>query len=274
MTASTGPGSPSYAFDNDDPVAADRHDILATVLDGLTIGRLSGLGDLTGRRCLEVGAGGGSIAGWLARRCGPAGQVLATDINPRHLRTDAGFQVLKHDLVAEPVPGGPWDLIHARLVLLHLPARREILGRLIGALARGGTLLIEDFETTFGKLVLAAPTPEDAELIHKYDRLLVNHVLPSHGNDPTWAGQVHAAMLEGGLTGVDTLIQARSWPGGSAGALLIAANLSQARKDFLAAGMSTGEFDRLLRLTADPRLVVRNPLTYSTSGRKAGWKAG
>ena len=268
MTASTGPDSPTYAFDNDDPEAVDRHSILAEVLDELSISRLTGLGELNGRRCLEIGAGGGSVAAWLATRTGESGRVLATDINTRHLRADAGYEILHHDLAAEPVPDGPWDVIHARLVLLHLPARREILHRLTAALAPGGALLIEDFETTFRKSVLVAPTPEDVELIELYHRLLVDTVLPAHGNDPRWAGQVHGAMLGAGLTEVDTVVYARSWAGGTAGALLIAANIAQARADFLAAGMSADQLDALQRLTADPRLVVRTPLTYSTSGRR------
>jgi hypothetical protein len=214
--------APSYAFDNDDPEAADRHDYLAEILDGLTVQRLSGLGDLTGRRCLEVGAGAGSIARRLARAAGPAGRVLATDINTRYLGPGTDFQVLRHDLSTEPVPEGPWDVIHARMVLLHLPRRREILHRLAAG----------------------------------------------HGNDPTWAGQVHAAMLAEGLTGLDTVVHARSWPGGTAGALLIGANIAQARADFLAAGMTGAELDELQRLVTDPRLVVRGPLTYSTIGRR------
>jgi SAM-dependent methyltransferase len=257
----------SYVFDNDDPEAAQRHTVLAQILDELSISRLSGLGDLSGRRCLEIGAGGGSIAEWLATRTGPTGRVLATDLNTRHLRADAGYEIRRHDLVEEPVPAGPWDVIHARLVLLHLPARREILRRLVAALAPGAILLIEDFETTFRKSVLVAPTSEDAELIELYHRLLVQEVLPAHGNDPGWAGQVHAAMLAAGLSAVDTVVYARSWAGGSPGALLIAANIAQARADFLAAGMSADQLETLRRLTNDPRLVVRTPLTYSTAGR-------
>ena len=34
---------------------------------------------------LEIGAGGGSIARWLAERVGPTGSVLATDIDPRFI---------------------------------------------------------------------------------------------------------------------------------------------------------------------------------------------
>ncbi|MEU9392822.1 class I SAM-dependent methyltransferase [Streptomyces sp. NPDC048324] len=258
----------TYAFDNDDPEAVGRHVHLAALLDEFTVQRLSGLGDLTGRRCLEVGAGGGSIAAWLARAAGPGGRVLATDLNTRHLPSDPPYEVLRHDLETEPVPEGPWDVIHARLVLLHLPGRREILHRLAAALAPGGALVVEDFEATFRKMVLAAPSPEAAELIDTYHTVLIEHVLPAHGNDPSWAGRVPALMLEEGLTDVDTVMHARSWQGGTAGALLIAANIAQARKDFLAAGMTPEQLDEVHRLAADPRLVVRSHFTYSTIGRR------
>ena len=35
----------------------------------------------------------------------------------------AGYDVLRHDVGTEPAPSGPFDLIHARLVLVHVPDR-------------------------------------------------------------------------------------------------------------------------------------------------------
>jgi len=51
-----------------------------------------------GWRCLVVGAGCGSMAAWLAQRVGPAGQVVATDIDCRYLdRLDLpNLQVVQH----------------------------------------------------------------------------------------------------------------------------------------------------------------------------------
>ena len=165
------------------------------MLDPFTFERLSAAGELTGRRCLEIGAGGGSVAAWLADRVGPRGHVLTTDLNPRHLSTDRGYTVLRHDLVTEPVPAPPWDLIHARLVLLHLPERVEILGRLAAALAPGGVLLLEEWASAYRGLVLAAPDAAAVSLVDRYHDVLADRLLPANGNDPTWAGKVHAAML-------------------------------------------------------------------------------
>lgn len=269
MSVSTSPKAPSYSFDNDDVEAADRHNYLGEMLDELTVARLSGLGDLAGKRFLEFGAGGGSVARWMADQAGPTGRVLATDINPRHIQPHPGMSVLRHDLTAEPVPDGPWDVIHGRLVLLHVPEREEILVRLSQALAPGGVLILEEWETSFRKLVLAAPDARSAALFDLYQDVLIDRVLPPKGNDSTWASRVHAAMLDAGLTDVDTTVTSRSWPGGSAGALLIAANIGQLREEFIEAGMTEAQLEEICKLVTDPRLVLRGHFFYSTLGRRA-----
>ena len=267
MTAAVHPGSPGYSFDNDDPEAVDRHVYLSEIMDPYTFERLSSTGDLTGRRCLEVGAGGGSVARWLADQVGPTGHVLATDLNPRHLQ-DTGYATLTHDLVTEPVPDGPWDVIHARMVLLHIPEREEILARLAAALAPGGALVIEDWATEFGTgILLNAPSAAGAELFDAYQETLMS-ILPGRGNDPTWAGRVHSLMLRAGLTEVETGIQARSWRGGEAGALLLIANVLQLRQQFVDAGFGEDRIARLRELVTDPRFVIRGHFMYSNIGRK------
>jgi SAM-dependent methyltransferase len=263
------PSAPSYSFDNNDVEATDRHNYLGEMLDELTLDRLSGLGDLTGKSFLEFGAGGGSIARWMADQAGPSGRVLATDINPRHIPAHPGMSVLKHDLINEPVPTGPWDVIHGRLVLLHIPQREDILVRLCESLAPGGALVLEEWATEFRKLVLEAPDAESAALIDLYHDLLVERVLPPKGNDPTWATRVHSAMLDAGLTDVDTTITAKSWRGGTAGALIIAANIAQLREEFLDAGATAEQLDGVCRVVADPRVVLRSHFMYSTIGRRA-----
>ena len=268
MSVSTSPNAPSYSFDNNDVEAADRHNYLGAMLDEVTLARLSGLGDLAGRRFLEFGAGGGSVARWMADQAGPTGRVLATDINPRHIKPYPGMSVLRHDLTTEPVPDGPWDVIHGRLVLLHVPEREEILVRLSQALAPGGALVLEEWETTFRKLVLAAPDAESAALLELYHDVMIDRILPTKGNDSTWANRVHSAMFDAGLTDVDTTVTSRSWPGGTAGALLIAANIGQLREEFIEAGMTAAQLEEVCRLVTDPRIVVRGHFFYSTLGRR------
>jgi SAM-dependent methyltransferase len=255
-----------YAFDNDDLEAADRHQHLAGMLDDFTAARLASLGELRGKRCLELGAGGGSVARWLARQ---GADVLATDFNPRHLDGGGEFRVLHHDLAGDPLPEGEWDVIHARLLMLHLPQRHEILPRLAAALAPGGALVIEDYETTFRKGLLHSPDPAITEAYEAYENALVETVLPARGNDPTWAGRVPGAMIEAGLTDVGTQVHARSWAGGTAGAGLVRANIAQQRAAFVAAGVSEAQLDLVTAAMGDPRVIVRGSFLYSTIGRRA-----
>jgi hypothetical protein len=67
---------------------------------------------------------------------------------------------------------------------------------------------------------------------------------------------------------VDTAVHARSWPGGSPGALHYAATISLLRSRILGAGMTGEQLDRLSGFLRDPRMVVRGLLTISTLGRR------
>jgi hypothetical protein len=70
---------------------------------------------------------------------GPTGFVLATDIDPRFVLQDgsanpANMEVRVHDIVTDSLPEGAYDLIHARLVLVWLPARLTVLDKLVKGL--------------------------------------------------------------------------------------------------------------------------------------------
>jgi SAM-dependent methyltransferase len=109
-----------------------------------------------GAACLDAGCGPGETMRLMAERVGSAGRVLGIDADPvlggttlAMLRgaghRQCAFQA--HDLTAaEPIPGAPFDLVYARLLLFHLPQRTEVLGRLWDAVAPGGYLLVQDYD--------------------------------------------------------------------------------------------------------------------------------
>ena len=84
----------------------------------------------------------------MAERVGPQrlGRWPPTSIS-RGWPPDAGhaFEVTAPRRAAsiEPPPG-PFDLIHARLVLVHVPRRREALAAMVELLRPGGWLVVED----------------------------------------------------------------------------------------------------------------------------------
>lgn len=108
---------------------------------------LDALGIAAGWRCLEVGAGGGSLVQWMAGR---GATVTAIDIDTRFLEQLAGdtVEVRRMDIRTDELPQREFDLVHARLVLEHLTERRRILDRLAAALRPSGWLVIEDYDWT------------------------------------------------------------------------------------------------------------------------------
>ena len=135
-----------YLLSNDAPEAMDRFTAFTTLFDPATFRHLDGLGLAPGWRCWEVGAGGTSVVTFLSERVGPAGHVLASDIDVSWAGEAAApnVEVVQHDVAADPPPDGPFDLVHARLVLVHVPGRDAALATMAASLRPGGVVLVED----------------------------------------------------------------------------------------------------------------------------------
>jgi SAM-dependent methyltransferase len=124
----------------------ERLQLLGQLMNPMTTDRLDRLGVGPGWRCLEVGAGDGSVARWLAGRVGPRGHVVATDIDPRFLTGPelASVEVRRHDIVRDVLETGHYNLIHCRALLMHLREPGRALARMVAALRPGGCLLVEE----------------------------------------------------------------------------------------------------------------------------------
>lgn len=257
-----------YTFNNDEPTAGDLLDHLATMLDDFSRERLRQAGVRPGARCLEVGAGAGTLAHWMADEVGPAGEVIATDLKPQHIRSHERVTVLVHDVLTDPMPAGAFDVIHARLLLAHLPQRHEVLRRFAAALAPGGAVVLEEWEPSWRDAVLTAPDRAVAQaLFSRYHDAFVT-VLRDRGQDPTWARGAHQAMADAGLADLDTVVHSRSWRGGTPGCLLPVTTTREVQDRLIGAGMTADELDELRALLMDPRLVIQGNLTFSTIGRR------
>src|SRR5438552_635680 len=129
-----------YLLDNVAPETGGRFAGLEACYDESTFGYLSALGLGEGWRCWEVGAGGGSVVRWMAAQVGESGSVLGTDLNLDWIDVEMPRQVelSRHDVTSDEILHSAYDLIHARLVLIHLPQRDQVIERLVAALAPGG----------------------------------------------------------------------------------------------------------------------------------------
>ena len=126
----------------------ERLDLLEQIYDPVSR-RRRGLVQ-PGWRCLEVGGGRGSMAAWLAEKVGPAGHVVATDIDLGYLRRLdlPNLEVVEHNILEDPLePLGPgsFDLVCSRLMLFHLVDRQELaIRQMVKCLRPGGWLVDED----------------------------------------------------------------------------------------------------------------------------------
>src|SRR5205809_892060 len=136
----------AYLFSHEDQAERQRLAAIEAVGNPFTIECLETIGVGEGWRCLEVGAGAGSIPEWLCRRVGPNGKVMATDLQTKFLEAiDApNLEVRKHDITKEKLEPEAFDLVSARKVLEHLADPLAALHRMAAALRPGGWLLVED----------------------------------------------------------------------------------------------------------------------------------
>ncbi len=138
--------APDYAFPHSGEDESRRLELLEQRLDPLTKRRIQRLGVGKGARCLEIGGGRGSITRWLSDVAGPAGHVIATDLQIGFLdEIDASnVEVLRHDIRTDTFPPGFFDLIHTRAVLMHISPSVDLLHRMVTWLAPGGWVVLEE----------------------------------------------------------------------------------------------------------------------------------
>lgn len=266
---------PGYLLDHQPD---DRLDGLAEALDEGTVTRVMRIRDewrcppLTGGRCLEVGAGHSRVPYWLAAIVGKYGEVVATDITARPVALARNMVYLAPHDITEEVPTGPFDLIHARLVLAHLPERERVLADLAGQLAPNGMILIEDWDTSNTHTLLgdSALDASDAALYRRVQFTMTTGVFHASGVDGWWARRIHPTMERLGLSPVSTSIHGSVWVAGDAGCRQHAGTITQLRPKLLPLGVSNGELDRVVALLLNPDsgLRVRSHLLWSTAGRR------
>jgi len=195
-------GLSEYVFDQSWSREQQRLDALAGLYDEGSIEGFTRLGVGHGWRCLEVGAGTGTLARWLRDAVGPNGYVLATDLDTRFVEAFASLnlETRTHDVVSDPLPECDFDLVHARAVLEHLSEREAVLQKLIRAVRPGGWVFVED-------VVFAPPAahPEMAVNARLIDAFAA--VFRARGADPDFGLKLPRLFAEAGL--VDTEVRAR-----------------------------------------------------------------
>jgi ubiquinone/menaquinone biosynthesis C-methylase UbiE len=262
-----------YIFDNAaEAETAERFASLDALYNFRTFRFLETAGIGPGWHCLEVGGGSGAVAAWMAERVGPSGHVLVTDIDPRFVERSlrlrlANMELRRHDVGTDPLPECAFDLIHARLVLQHVPQRHEALSRLVAALKPRGWLVIEEFD---GRIIDRAVPTADAGDAERYTKMIgaVRRLMDERSFEPDWPRLLYRRLKAAGLieVGMEGHLAVRE--GGSPGARLYAANFTQVREEAVAKGLiSRAEVDAVLERLDAPDFAVFSPVMFTAWGR-------
>ena len=257
-----------YLLENRKTEAAQRFAALSALFDPATLRQFDACGMAEGWRCWEVGAGGSALVRAIAGRVGHAGQVLATDIDASWTReaASANVDIRIHDVALDPPPGEAFDLVHARLVLVHVPERERALRNMVSALKPGGWLVVEDADPALQPLScidVHGPEQELANRIRQGFRAL----LSSRGADLGFGRTLPRLFRQAGMAEIAaeayfpiTLPEC---------APLEVATIAMIRDDLLGHGIATAEeIERHLRNVRAGVLDLSQPPMISVRGRK------
>ncbi|HKV43972.1 MAG TPA: methyltransferase domain-containing protein [bacterium] len=257
-----------YAFDPTWIHARQRLRGLEQLLDAGTIRRLEALGVAEGWHCLEVGAGGGSIAEWLCQRVGRAGYVMATDLDTRFLGalTMPNLDTRRHDIASDDLPERRFDLVLSRLVLEHIQEREKALRRMLSALKPGGWLVCEDTDNV--TVALVSPTDAASSGLFMKVEQGKDRVMAARGH--VYCGpHLYGFLCALGLTDVHVEGRVPLLHSGTAATHWKRLSVEQLRKDIVHAQLATeAEIEAYFALLDSPTFVAWGFTVMTAWGRR------
>lgn len=208
---------------------------------------------------LEIGAGAGSIARWLAHK-DPQGTVEAVDIDTDLLQDDlpGNLTVTKADINECNYPAGTFDLVHARFVLSHLPNRDTLVEKITGWIRRGGHLVItEPYQLPPQK----SPHP----IVEKVFGAYVAFV-ESRGMSLEWAREVPSLLARTGLQSVAHHGRTTFLGGGDSDRW--APLIEPVAEQLMAEGVTQDELVAFFKALQDPNILDIPQVIITVTGRK------
>jgi SAM-dependent methyltransferase len=169
---------------------------------------LDRIGVRPGWRTLDLGCGPLGVLDVLADRVGPSGQVLGVDREPRFLAMAArslrerGLDTVtltEADATGTGLPGGSFDLVHERLVLVNVPHPGAVVAEMTRLATAGGYVAVQDVDWISWTCIPAHPD---------WDGLTAAAAA-------AWSGDVHigrrlpALLRKAGLVDIEVAAHAR-----------------------------------------------------------------
>lgn len=241
----------------------ERLQAIEKIFDPTSHQRLQSTGITTNWRCLEVGAGAGSITQWMAGVVGESGQVVAVDLDTRfvaHLES-SNVEVLEGDIQRLPLEKQSFDLVHARYVLVHNPDAHVVISRLLDLVKPGGWIVLEEPDFAAARAI----TGEDSacQSVNNVNRA-IEQMFTARGMDYGLGAKLPALLQSYDLQSCSVEVDTHLSQGGSGIATMMAMSTVQLAEKYIATGVATqADINNYGRFAEDPNAWA---IYYATVG--------
>lgn len=262
-------GGRYFAADYEETQERERLQRLEGLGDPRTTRTFDTIGVGAGWRCLEVGAGGGSVARWLGSRVGPTGHVVAVDLDPRFLDDlpALGIEVRRGDITRDEIEPAAYDLVHCRVLMVHMADPLAVLRRMVTALRPGGWLVVE--EPDYSTAQSLTPDHPSTDGFHAYVRARHEFLVAAGVMDLHYGARLPADVDELGLEATGRDVGSTTERGGSVKSGFLVESFAKLDDVMIAGGVITESvLADARRAMEDPAFVYRSPTMYSVWGRK------
>lgn len=218
----------------------DRLRLLESVFDPGSQRALLGAGLGVGMRCLEIGAGAGSVARWMSDVVGTKGSVAAVDISTRFLRdaTWSNVAVYEADIRSVELEPASFDIAHARFVFIHQADWNTAFQAALRLLKPGGHLVIEEPDFSVSR-------PLAGKEGFRQSFLRVHHAIQAMFSarkmDHAFGLRLPAIFEESRLDGITFENEAPISQGGKPFPRMMGMSTRQLREKYLATGLATAD---------------------------------
>jgi ubiquinone/menaquinone biosynthesis C-methylase UbiE len=228
-----------------------------------------------GQCAIDLGCGPSGILDLLSAAVAPGGRVVGLDADPAHVtlatqyaadRGLANVEVMSGDARHTGLPGGSFDLVHARTLLVTIPEPAEVVNEMVRLARPGGWVAGLEADGEYALCYPALPA---------WDRLreLFRTSFSRSGADLHTGRRLTELYRQAGLEKIDAAVRAPTYPAGHSRRTLMADLVRSLRPRILELGLSDerelDDVDQAVRAhLADPRTLVLSHLFVMAWGRK------
>ncbi len=218
----------------------ERLQAIEQVFDPASHRRIQATGITTSWRCLEVGAGAGSITQWMAAVVGEKGKVVAIDLDTRFVADIqlSNVEVLQADICSLPLENHSFDLVHARYVLIHIADFQVALLRMLELLKPGGWIVIEEPDFSAARAIAGQEAPYQS--MNRVNQA-ISRMFANRNVDYALGVKLPARLQQLGLKQLSVENDVPIAQGGSGIATVMKLSTMQLAEKYIATGEATQE---------------------------------